>query len=338
MGFSVEEIEGRTVRYGDLIPCTTAFIDAKTPGSDQKENFCIIGPGVAENPGQYVHVKIPHGFNIGGARQPKGCINSQHSHVSEEVFLVHSGSWAFRWGHDGTDGEVVLKQGDVISIPINVFRGFECVSDEESFLFAILGNDDPGHVTWAPHVFEQAKGHGLVLTEAGHLIDTSNGEEIPDGDKPCIPTSLEDVKAFRQMSAEEMGACVVTNTETNLSSDTELCVHSNGVVEAPIIGPPNPAEMIDAGKIGNPHGFHFRKVVLANGGVIPGHSRSEEEVVFVHQGSVSLVWDSESIQLNAGDTTTIPKGMNKSLRTSSDAGATLYIVRGGDVPAAPSWK
>ena len=35
------EIEKRIVRYGDLIPCKSAFIDAHTPGSDQKENFTI---------------------------------------------------------------------------------------------------------------------------------------------------------------------------------------------------------------------------------------------------------------------------------------------------------
>ena len=29
-----EEMEKRIVRYGDLIPCKTAFIDAHTPGSD----------------------------------------------------------------------------------------------------------------------------------------------------------------------------------------------------------------------------------------------------------------------------------------------------------------
>ena len=33
------EMETRIVRYGDLQPCKTAFIDAHTPGSDQKENF-----------------------------------------------------------------------------------------------------------------------------------------------------------------------------------------------------------------------------------------------------------------------------------------------------------
>ena len=44
-----EEMEKRIVRYGDLIPCKTAFIDAHTPGSDQKENFTIIGGGVSDH-------------------------------------------------------------------------------------------------------------------------------------------------------------------------------------------------------------------------------------------------------------------------------------------------
>ena len=36
------------VRYAELVPRRTAFIDAHTPGSDQKENFTIIGGGVSE--------------------------------------------------------------------------------------------------------------------------------------------------------------------------------------------------------------------------------------------------------------------------------------------------
>lgn len=31
----------RLVRYADLRPCTTAFIDTRTPGSAEKENFTI---------------------------------------------------------------------------------------------------------------------------------------------------------------------------------------------------------------------------------------------------------------------------------------------------------
>ena len=85
----------RLVRYADLIPCKNAFVDSRSPGSDQKENFTIVGPGVSENPNQHVHIPLPHGFNIGGARQPAGCLNSQHSHDTAEVFIAHSGKWRF---------------------------------------------------------------------------------------------------------------------------------------------------------------------------------------------------------------------------------------------------
>ena len=44
------EMETRIVRYGDLRPCKTAFIDAHTPGSNRKENFTIIGGGCQRKP------------------------------------------------------------------------------------------------------------------------------------------------------------------------------------------------------------------------------------------------------------------------------------------------
>ncbi len=44
------KLDERLVRYADLKPCLNAFVDTRTPGSDRKENFTIIGPGVAENP------------------------------------------------------------------------------------------------------------------------------------------------------------------------------------------------------------------------------------------------------------------------------------------------
>jgi hypothetical protein len=42
-----DQMEDRIVRFEDLVPCRTAFIDAHTPGSDKKENFTIIGGGVS---------------------------------------------------------------------------------------------------------------------------------------------------------------------------------------------------------------------------------------------------------------------------------------------------
>ena len=83
-----QEMDARIVRYGDLRPCKTAFIDAHTPGSDQKENFTIIGGGVSESADQHVHITDTPGFNIGAAGQPPKCRNSLHSHRTAEVFFA----------------------------------------------------------------------------------------------------------------------------------------------------------------------------------------------------------------------------------------------------------
>ena len=187
----------RIVRYGELVPCKTAFIDAHTPGSDQKENFTIIGGGVSESPDQHVHIAIPHGFNIGAAGQPPKCRNSLHDHNTAEVFFVLSGRWRFFWGRWGTAGEVVLEQGDIINIPTGIFRGFENIGIAYGMIMAILGGDDAGGgVHWAPQVIEDAAQHGLILGENGKLYDQNKGQSLPDGIGP-MPVMQSDELAKR---------------------------------------------------------------------------------------------------------------------------------------------
>ena len=69
-------METRIVHYGELRPCRTAFIDAHTPSSDQKENFTIIGGGVYESGDPHVHITETPGVNIGAAGQPPKCRKS----------------------------------------------------------------------------------------------------------------------------------------------------------------------------------------------------------------------------------------------------------------------
>lgn len=146
-------IQNRIVRYGELRPCKTAFIDAHTPGSDQKENFTIIGGGVSESPDQHVHITDQIGFNIGAAGQPPKCRNSLHSHTTAEVFFVLKGRWRFFWGRHGDAGEFVAEEGDIFNIPTGIFRGFENIGTDYGMIMAVLGGDDAGGgVTWAPQV------------------------------------------------------------------------------------------------------------------------------------------------------------------------------------------
>jgi quercetin dioxygenase-like cupin family protein len=327
---SAESLARRIVHYADLRPCTTAFIDTRTPGSAEKENFTIIGPGVAENPDQHVHISIPHGFNIGGARQPPGCVNSQHSHETAEVFIIHSGRWAFYLGPNREDGEVVLGPGDVISIPVNVFRGFANVGDDTGFMFAVLGGDDPGHVTWAPYVFDDAMKYGMILLEDGNLVDTTVGESIPEGKRAMRPTSAEDVGRSRRMTSDELGACILTGGDLlRTHGGQEL---GAGVSERPIIGKESTTEGLSAGKMSWPHGFHLRQITLEPGTISNCHSRSEEEVLLIHKGKLVTDVSGQKFVLAPGDTFTIPINAPRIFSNNTPESVEIYVVRGGDDP------
>ena len=328
-------MEQRLVRYQDLVPCTTAFIDTRTPGK-QKENFTIIGPGVAENPDQHVHIDIAHGFNIGGVRQEPNCVNSQHSHETAEVFIVQNSRWAFRCGVDGDEGEVIVGPGDVISIPTRVFRGFENTGNETGYMFSVLGGDDPGRVTWAPEVFDMAREYGLVLLENGQLIDTANGEKVPAGASFMPATSPETVANMRRINSGDLQECVY-RADGSSASPTALSARAEGVEEIPVIGDANPAEGIAAGKMTWSHGFHLRRLKMAPGSAIDNHSRLEEEVIYVYEGALVVDWQGGRLTLGRGDVLTIPKKLNRSFRNAGEKPAISYVVRGSDSPMAPQW-
>ena len=324
------------LRRNEIVPCKTAFIDARTPGSDQKENYCLIGAGVAENPEQVVHINTPHGFDVGAARQPKGCKNSHHSHDTDEVFVVHQGQWKFTWGEDGSDGETVLNSGDTISIPTQLFRGFENVGDDNGFLLSVLGHlpdGTPGHVTWAPYVFEEAKQYGLVLLQDGRLIDTHAGQPIQDDQPLYVPISGEELVAFSRLTLEDMSENVCRNAEF-VTENTGGLSNDHGAQEFSVIGDQTDSECMPAGKISRPHNFQLRRLMLDAGASIPKHQRQEHEVIFVHRGSLVVTTDSGSFTLGTGDLFTCPIGLPRSFANEGSETADIVVVRGGDNPSA----
>ena len=323
------QLQSRIVRYSDLIPCTTAFIDTRTPGSDAKENFTIIGPGVAENPDQHVHITEPHGFNIGGARQPPGCLNSQHFHETAEVFFVHSGRWAFRTGEHADEAEVILEPGDTISIPVHVFRGFENVGADTGFLYAVLGGDDPGRVVWAPEVLEKARGYGLALLENGRLIDTLSQPSAASDSRIVQPEPREAL--YRVVCHIDTSAleAVVVRRDARLA---ELPAAVPGLTEGAVLGGANPEETAPASPLDWAHGFVCRRVRMEPGTRTPPFRRAEAEVIFVHSGILAIEIAGEAAVLTSGDVLTIP--VNDVRRFWSDEGADLFVTRGGDCPRA----
>ncbi|MEM7302909.1 MAG: cupin domain-containing protein [Pseudomonadota bacterium] len=319
-----QEMDARIVRYGELQPCKTAFIDAHTPGSDQKENFTIIGGGVSESPDQHVHINDTPGFNIGAAGQPPKCRNSLHSHTTAEVFYVLKGRWRFFWGRWGDAGEVTLEEGDIFNIPTGIFRGFENIGTDYGMIMAILGGDDAGGgVTWAPQVIEDAKDHGLVLGENGVLYDTKTGQTLPGDVSPMPLLSDEQLTAFPEFtSSEVVPRFVARYWDMVAMADDQPCK---------VIG--------EDAMLKDRPGFEVDLIGPTSIDPSP-YSCDAFEVLMVMRGHWKLSWLNGDAPchtiLAPGDTCAVPPGLDRALAPSMTGEASLYRVRSTDDPAGPT--
>src|SRR5215475_2047508 len=165
---SKAEMLKRTARFTELRSSRQAFIDSKIPGHE-REIFNVIGRGVTEDTTLNPAITDARDFNLTYVRAEPGKGAALHAHTTVEVFVALSGEWGIYWGDNG-ENEIILKQWDTISVPPGVMRGFRNVGKESAHLMAILGGTDPGRVSWAPKVIEQAKQTGLKLNEHGDLV------------------------------------------------------------------------------------------------------------------------------------------------------------------------
>jgi len=253
------------------------------------------------------------------------------------VFVVHKGGFRFKTGVDGSAGSIDLASGDVISIPIDAFRGFDTVGAVSSFMFSVLGGDDPGRVLWAPHVFEQAQEHGLVLLQSGRLIDRRRGDTIPLDDPPVRATSPEQVARLKVLDDAGIEACTVRHDDLGQRTGGPFA-DLPGVRESAVIGPANPEESMPASPLSWLHGFHLRALHLKVGASLPWHRRLEEEVLLIHKGMLRVDWTGGCLDLGAGDTLTVPIGLLRRLENVGDSLVECYVVRGSDHPSAPVFK
>ncbi|MEX1663435.1 cupin domain-containing protein [Thioclava sp. 15-R06ZXC-3] len=316
------EMETRIVRYGELKPCCTAFIDAHTPGSDQKENFTIIGGGVSESADQHVHITETPGYNIGAAGQPPNCRNSLHSHTTAEVFFVLKGRWRFFWGRWGTAGEVVLEEGDIFNIPTGIFRGFENIGTDYGMIMAILGGDDAGGgVTWAPQVIEDARDHGLVLGENGRLYDSKKGEHPQEGVAPMPLLTDEELKAFPETPVRDVVRDYVARYWDLMALAAD-----------------EPAKVIGAeGLLRDRPGFDVEFLTRGSLSETP-YTLEAHEVLLVMRGHWRLAWEGGETVLAPGDTCAVPPRLAHSLAPSMSGEASLYRVMNTADPAGSTWR
>ena len=173
---SVEQMERENVaRIAAMKGSELAFLDQRVPGY-RREIINIVGMGVVENMGDpdlSPKIQAPaHGFAVTYVRHtPKGHGAALHRHPTEEVFIAAKGPWEIFWLEGDAERQVTLQPGDIINVPIGIYRGFRNAGDDpEATLIAIVGGPDPGKVDWHPSVIEAARKTGLSVDDEGQLI------------------------------------------------------------------------------------------------------------------------------------------------------------------------
>ena len=350
-GVSADEITRRTILRKDWVPCKAAFIDCRTPGSDRKDNYSFIGLGVSQSSDQFVNLVEPHGFNVGAAGMPHGTVNSLHMHFTAEVFINFGGDYQLRWGADGTQGEYHSADGDVISVPTWVFRGFTNVGADDGILLTVLGQDDNGGIIWGPKVLEDAADHGLRLTADNRLIDTVAGDVVPDDVVLIEPMPQEEIDRLDVVSVEQFRERVVTAAERQWVAAPYLCseLPGGGAELSMVIGYGTVEDRRAAPRISNPHSFDLAWLRATPGEGVLGHRVQEPTVLVVKAGRwvvrVGEGDDAHAVELGPQDAFSVPPGAWRSVSLLDDEGGRavtpgtgeVVLVTGGDARTRLEW-
>ena len=160
-------------RAGTVKGSNMAFVDQRIPAYE-REIIDMIGMGVTENVTLKPKVKFgAHGFSITYVRAPTGKGAALHRHATEEVFIPVKGRWQVFWLEGDAERTVDLDEGDVVNVPIGIYRGFRKIAGgDDALLMAIIGGPDAGKVDWHPSVVEEARRTGLAVDDDGNLIET----------------------------------------------------------------------------------------------------------------------------------------------------------------------
>jgi len=148
-----------------------AFLDQRLPAYE-REIINMVGMGVTENAELRPHVKAgAEGFSITYIRAPKGKGAALHRHATEEVFIPVKGHWQVFWLEGNAERTLDLAEGDMVNVPIGIYRGFRNISDNpDALLMAVIGGPDSGKVDWHPSVVTEARKTGLSVDDDGNLI------------------------------------------------------------------------------------------------------------------------------------------------------------------------
>ena len=308
----------RIARFNELTPSTLPFVEGRIEGHKERKNYSIVGPGVAEDSQQSVKISEPHGYNLGAVSANPKNGSGLHSHTTAEVFLIYSGNWRFYWGADGRN-EMILSKGDIISMPTNMFRGFENAGNEEGLIFVVLGNDDPGIITWVPNVLIKAKETGLALLDDNSLVDLKESE-IPPNRKLLEPITNEMLQKFDNYQIHEIEKFICRfKNQTNHEIDLK-----NGIKLIQIIGSNFSDNKYDH-LINHNTGFNL-SILKAKKGLIEDLIFDKPTILFSQKGTWKVKIEKDEFDINSKDTFSLPLNTKVSISIDNNEECFLNCV------------
>jgi len=326
-----EQARSRLIAPQDMVSCNLAFIDCKLPGSHLKQNYSFIGPGVTQSSSQVVNIPEPHGFNIGAAAMPKGVTNNLHLHFTAEVFLIHEGSWRFRWGSNG-ENEAEFSAPAILTIPTWIFRGFTNVSKTDTCgrVYTVLGGNNTGGIIWHPSILEAASEYGLYLSKDNMLIDVNAGDALPEKADLLAPLGQDDLAALRNYSVDEMRQRAVTGEQRQWSSEglLDAILPGHGGEIAPVIGYGISQDRHSSPPIVQPHGFSVEWLRLRPDHQVGRHLCPDIQVIMVFTGTLEVTWnqDGEEVSVTAPERSVISIPANSWRRYRAVDGTAEFIL------------
>ena len=305
----------RIAKFNELTPSTLPFVEGRLEGHRERKNYSIVGPGVAEDSEQSVKISKAHGYNLGAVSANPKNGSGLHSHTTAEVFLIYSGKWRFYWGVDGKN-EIILGKGDIISMPTNMFRGFENAGDEEGLIFVVLGNDDPGIITWIPKVLISAKETGLALLDDNSLIDLKKNE-IPTGKKLLEPINNDQLQKFDNYSLNEIEKFICRfDNQSKFQNDLD-----NGIKLIQIIGNQFCNQSYNP-LINQNTGFNL-SILKSKNGEIKDLIFTKPTIMFSQMGLWKIKIENDIFEINSKDTFSVP--LNTKLSISIENIEDCYL-------------
>ncbi len=341
------DLAARFIPFSSLRSSSEAFIDYCLPECKPKLNYALIGPGVAQNPNQPVNLREAHGFQVGGVSLPHGKVNPAHMHFTCEVFICTRGDWRVQWGFNPEPSETDIGEGDIVSVPTWIYRGFTNVGVDDGFLFTALGGDRTGGVLWGPTTVAAAARQGVYLCDDYRMIDTTRGEHVPEGTRLFQPMSAQEIAQLRVWSVQEMQSRIVRFAQLRWSALGLLdsALPGCGAQLAAVVGLGVTEDRNQQAPVANAHGMSIEWLRIPAGGCVSRHRLDEKQVLVAKQGRIELSVDTTdgpvshtlAGEAKSWDSFSVPAGCWRTLRNAGAGEALVLVMTAGDHRKRITW-